>query len=514
MQKSFAVVLGGFLAIIVGLTIPRQLWLAAAAGDAAPVAPAATRPGGELFPLHVDGGQLVANGKAMRLRGLDWGWWHLMGTRYSQADMQNVAQWGANVVRLSFSYNDLETDDNPATWKPDGLKDLDEVVQWGKRYGVYVILDMHVAPGGQSTAPYCAGGHNRIWTDAACQERFVALWTEIARRYRDRPEVAAYELMNEPSTPHKMSDRLAAIDQRAINAIRAVDPDKVIVVGGDNGSGPGDLTEALKFADANILYTFHWYLGAGGNEDWISTERHEQGFAGTRDWFKVEKTFTAPAGADHMSVVLRSVGNSGLAWFDDVAVTDAAGKIVASSSFDKDTEGYHPEAFADTMSLDRSIGHDRAGSLSVHGPNEWAGWLGKRLPIEPGEQYHLSAWVKLDNATGDTYLGAMFVRLNTRLDHDAFQAKIQPAVAFARKFNVPVWVGEFGCDTSDKDMQVQWVDGCISLFEKNDFGWTYWNDKETSGPDGMGLQAEHSDGRDYPVNARLLEALRQGWASN
>ncbi len=74
----------------------------------------------------------MANGRPIRLRGVNWGWWHLCGTRYSEADMQHLAQWGANTVRLAFSYNDLETDDNPAVFKEDGFKDVDDVARMGE----------------------------------------------------------------------------------------------------------------------------------------------------------------------------------------------------------------------------------------------------------------------------------------------------------------------------------------------------------------------------------------------
>jgi hypothetical protein len=485
-----------------------------AALAATPHASAADAAG--LAPLKVQGSHLNAGGKPIVLRGLDWGWWHLMGTRYSEVDMRNVAQWGANVVRLSFSYDDLETDASPTQWKEDGFKDLDQVVQWGKKYGVYVMLDMHVVPGGQNTAAYVVGGQNLLWTDAGAQERFIGLWKELARRYRDRPEVAGYELVNEPATPMKHSELLRAIDQRAIDAIRAIDPDKMIVVGGDQGSGPGDLTDAMKFADNNILYTFHWYVGAGGNEDWISTERQD-GIASAADWVRTEKTVTAPPGADHMSVILRSIGNTGSAWFDDVQVTDGSGNVLLSSGFDAGAQRFHPEAQAETMSYDSTVGHDKLGSLKESQSTEfnaWAGWVSDRLPTHPGEQYRVSAWVKLDHATGSTYLGAYFFRVNTQLDPDQFQKRIAPAAQFAKKFNVPVWVGEFGCDASSKDLQPKWVNACISLFEQNGFSWTYWNDKETSDPNGMGVQAEHSDGSDYPVNDHLLGALRAGWARN
>jgi len=277
MSKACARIFISFLVIIAALRIAASLRAEDVATSASP-APGTVA---ELPPLKVEGNLLTSGGKAVRLRGLDWGWWHLMGTIYTEADMQNVARWGANVIRLSFSYNDLETDDNPAVWKEQGFEDLDEVVRWGRQYGIYVILDMHVVPGGQSDASYCAGGHNLIWTDAIAQERFIALWKEIARRYRDQPAVGAYELVNEPGSHQKTSDLLRGMDQRAIAAIRAVDPGKVIVVGGDNGSGPGDLIDAMKFSDDNILYTFHWYLGAGGNEDWISTARLEPGISST-----------------------------------------------------------------------------------------------------------------------------------------------------------------------------------------------------------------------------------------
>ncbi|MCE0496688.1 MAG: glycoside hydrolase family 5 protein [Methylacidiphilales bacterium] len=496
------------------MAIPGHLLATDAAKDASPLT---VGHGSGLPALKVEGNLLVANGRPIRLRGINWGWWHLCGTRYSETDMQHLAQWGANTVRLAFSYNDLETDDNPAVWKEDGFKQFDDVAQWAKRYGLYVILDMHVTPGGQSPQPYCAGGRNSLWTDASEQSRFIALWSEIARRYRNRPEVAAYELLNEPGSGQKTPELLHSIDQRAITAIRAVDPNKIIVVGGDVGSGPDQLTEAMKFSDNNILYTFHWYLGAGGNEDFVSEVKQDSGIAGTHDWVKIEKTVQVPPGADHMSVVVRSTRNFGSAWFDDVEVDDASGKVLQSYGFDQGTQGYHPEALPETMSFDPSMGHDKPGSLKVHAStefNDWAGWVSKRLPVEPGQSYHVSTWVKLDQATGDTFLNVQFFRVKTQLDLDAFQKKIIPAVDFAKKFNVPVWVGEFGCDASNPDLQPKWVNACISLFEKNGFSWTYWNDRSTASPAGMDLQSEHADGSDYPVNERLLAVFRAGWALN
>ncbi len=324
----------------------------------------------DLPALKVEGDHLTASGKPIHLRGINWGWWHLSGTVYSAADMLHVAGWGGNVVRLAFSYNDLETEADPPAWNETGFAQLDEVVRWARSCGVYVILDLHVVPGGQSTQPYCDHGRNLIWTDAKSQAHYLALWQEIARRYRDQPEVAAYELMNEPETKQPTPEMLRRIDQRAIDAIRGIDPNKIIVIGGDHGSGAHALVAAMKMPDPNILYTFHWYEGAD---------------------------------ADHAKI----------------ALTD-----------------------------------------------------------------------------------------------DAFRAGMASALAFAHQFHVPVWVGEFGCEAHDKDYQSRWVRTSINAFEEQDFEWTYWNDRETSDPNGMGLHPEGPGGADLPVNATLLHELQSGWSKN
>jgi endo-1,4-beta-mannosidase len=339
---------------------------------AAPDSPAASgsAPAGELAALKIEGNQITAAGRPIRLRGINWGWWHLQGTVYSEADMQRVARWGANVIRLAFSDSDLESDGPTAAFKPEGFAQLDEVIQWARRYGVYVILDMHVVPGGQSTQPYTDHGRNSLWSDATAQDRFNALWAELARRYRDRPEVAAYDLLNEPDSTKKAPELLRAIDERVIKAIRAVDPNKIIVVGADRGSLPWGLVDGMKLPDANILYTFHWYVGTSSD----------------------------------------------------------------------------------------------------------------RTPIA--------------------------------LEPAAFAAKMSPAIDFAHKFNVPVWVGEFGCQAVDPKYQAQWVATSIAVFETEGFDWTYWNDKEVGSSEGMGLQPENKDGTDKAINETLLSVLRAGWARN
>jgi len=471
----------------------------------------------DLAPLQVQGPSLVANGKPVTLRGLDWGWWHLKGTKYTEDDMKQQAAWGTNVVRLVFTYSDIEDPAHPGQIREDGFQQFDQVIQWAKACNQYVILDMHVAPGGQDPAPYCDGGFNKIWHDTPSQDRFVALWTELARRYKDRPEVGAYELMNEPCTQTASNDRLVALCKRAIAAIRTVDPAKVIVMPADQWDNARFMIDDIKMDDPNILYTFHFYGGLPPVQ-WMSNDKEGPGIKGTQDWTELTVPLTVPAGASSLSVMLRSTKNSGTAWFDDLTLTDDYGNTVQSESFDNGPKPFRSERKPDTgIEFDPAVGHNGPGSLRVSGTDTYNGWSGPRLPVRSGRTYNLAVWVKLDGATGDTYASAAYFGIKSATaDADAIRGGVAPAAAFAKKFNVPVWVGEFGCEGDEvpAGLQNSWVSKCIQVFEEDGFSWTYWNYKETTGPGSMALEPEKGDGTNYPIDQELLSALQTGWAKN
>ena len=182
-----------------------------------------------LPPIRVEGARLVAGGREVRLRGVNWGWWHDAGTVYTEREAERMAQWSANLMRLPFSYKDVESDARDGTLEEAKVRDIDEVVGWSARHGLYVILDMHECPGGQTPVSYSDGGGNRLWSDEGCQARYVALWRALAARYRDETAVAAYELMNEPVTQRQGPAPHMAVVRRAAAAVRAVAPEKTIV---------------------------------------------------------------------------------------------------------------------------------------------------------------------------------------------------------------------------------------------------------------------------------------------
>ena len=145
--------------------------------------------------------------------------------------------------------------------------------------------------------------------------------------------------------------------------------------------------------------TYHWLRNVAEGENAI---------AGTRDWTRFEAAIPATSEDYSFAVLLRSDGNAGSAWFDDVEVVDASGTVLKSFGFDKNEEGFRPEHDpTDAMAFDATVGHNAPGSLRVSATDGYNGWLFSHIVTAGNEStYVIRGWVKLDKATGKTYAAA------------------------------------------------------------------------------------------------------------
>jgi len=182
----------------------------------------------------------------------------------TEADFFRISSLGFNSVRLAINARLLMPEGQTA-FDENEFRHLEDVVEWGTRQGVYVIFDMHGAPGGQTGTNIDDDADNTpaLFTNAMNQDRLVALWTEIARRFSDRTIVLGYDLLNEPlpgTTPNFLPlyrTQLWPLYQRVSQAIRAVDPNHVLIVEGGNWAN--DWTTLGPPYDANMMYSFHKY---------------------------------------------------------------------------------------------------------------------------------------------------------------------------------------------------------------------------------------------------------------
>lgn len=178
-------------------------------------------------------------------------------------DFGRVRAAGLNIVRLPFHHRYIQEN---------GLTELDRAVGWARANGVYVILDLHAAPGGQSAEYHAdADGVARFWAEPQLQEEALRLWETLATRYRDEPAVAGYEILNEPDAAD--SAALAGFYRRAIARIRAIDGRHIIFLDGNHFAGDFNIfTPPLA---QNIVYVFHHYCET---PDEMQARISEQGY--------------------------------------------------------------------------------------------------------------------------------------------------------------------------------------------------------------------------------------------
>ena len=124
----------------------------------------------------------------------------------TKADIDSLAIWGFNSVRLPMHYNlfTLPIEDEPVegenTWLEKGFVMVDSLLDWCEVNNIYLILDLHAAPGGQGyNAAICDYDPSKpsLWQSQENKDKTVALWAKLAERYKDEKWIDEYDLINE-----------------------------------------------------------------------------------------------------------------------------------------------------------------------------------------------------------------------------------------------------------------------------------------------------------------------------
>jgi len=192
----------------------------------------------------------------------------------NEADFDHIRAAGFNCVRLPFLYDLLD--------EPDGLNWLDRAIDWAGKRSIYVILDLHGAPGRQSNDHHTGEAErNQFFYDPAMVESAETVWTRIAIRYRDRPEVAAYDLLNEPMGAPNTST-LYLVQNRLYQAIRSVDQRHIIIIE-DGYTDVEDIPYPAVSGWDNVVLSSHAYLFEA---------KSEQDYLNALQWYvpMIEKT--------------------------------------------------------------------------------------------------------------------------------------------------------------------------------------------------------------------------------
>ena len=185
-------------------------------------------------------------------------------TFITRDDIARIASWGMDHVRLPVDYFTFEDDANPGVYKEDTLFYVDQCLAWCKELGLNMILDLHVAPGFAfySTSPgvhnpIAGTGINTLFVDEAQQQRFIAIWRMFSQRYAAEGNNLLFELLNE--LVWESTAPWNQLWQQTVAAIRRIDPQRTIVIGGNTNNEVRELQNLTITDDPGIVYTFHIY---------------------------------------------------------------------------------------------------------------------------------------------------------------------------------------------------------------------------------------------------------------
>ncbi len=178
-------------------------------------------------------------------------------------DISFIKSTGLNHIRVPFNFKFFLVEDHPEIWIEEGFKRLDEVIKWCKEEQLYVVLDLHAAPGGQTGDNIDdSWSYPFLFEDNQAQLTTIALWKKLAERYKDETIVIGYDLLNEP-LPHYLENKselnqlLEPLYKKITEAIREVDNNHIIFIGGAQWNT--NFTMFGEPFDKKLVYTFHKY---------------------------------------------------------------------------------------------------------------------------------------------------------------------------------------------------------------------------------------------------------------
>jgi aryl-phospho-beta-D-glucosidase BglC (GH1 family) len=166
-----------------------------------------------------------------------------------EKDFRLIKNLGFNCVRVPFNFRLFQD-------KQD-FRYLEKAVDLCSKYKLWVILDLHAAPGAQNEDWHSDSlGRALLWEKKKLQVEFVRVWQFLARRFKDEVAVAGYDILNEGVC--RNTKAMLDVYKMVVKAIREIDKNHIIFVEGNRWA------REVKFLgkpwDDNMSYSIHFYM--------------------------------------------------------------------------------------------------------------------------------------------------------------------------------------------------------------------------------------------------------------
>ncbi|MEO6613272.1 MAG: cellulase family glycosylhydrolase [Chitinophagaceae bacterium] len=243
----------------------------------------------------------------------------------TKGDIDSLAAWGFNSVRLPMHYNlfTLPVEKEPVkgknSWLEKGFALTDSLLGWCKANHIYLILDLHATPGGQGNDNAISDrdpSKPSLWQEEANRQKTIALWEKLASRYATEEWIGGYDLVNEPNwgfddasdkngCSEKNNTALKNLLKDITTAIRKNDRQHILFIEGNCWANNYD--GMFPLWDDNIVVSFHKY--------WNYTDK-----TSIQRFLDIRTKYNVPVWAGE-------TGENSNSWFTDVITLLEANKI-------------------------------------------------------------------------------------------------------------------------------------------------------------------------------------------
>jgi len=380
----------------------------------------------------------------------------------TKRDVDSLAAWGFNSIRLPMHYNlyTLPIEKEPIagqnTWLEEGFRMTDDLLNWCAANKMYLILDLHAAPGGQGMDANISDydtSKPSLWESTANQDKMVAFWKKLAERYKDNPWIGGYDIINEPNWNFSGTNKngcdetknapLRALQMRITKAIREVDTNHLVIIEGNCWGN--NYKGMFPLWDENMALSFHkyWSYNDMGTIQEIVNYRNDH----------------------NVPIWLGETGENSNVWFTDVIRLIEANNIGWAFWPMKKIEN-----IAGVTSVKGTKGYDRLLNYWQSGKDKPTEEEATAILMEIAENYKMeNVVVKPD------VIDAMFRQVHTT-ETKAYKNHALPGKVFASEYDL----GQLNHAYFDKDVANYWV--------SNGGKRTEWNSGNQMRNDGVDIQ--------------------------
>ena len=216
----------------------------------------------------------------------------------SHEDLQVLGgQWNANLIRWqlirSGGNKTQNTQQDYDRWLESELQRLDAALPQCEQLGIKVVVDLHSPPGGEAISGGYYAANGRFFSDPECQKQFVEVWSKMALRYKNAKPIWGFDLVNEPVEDfiEEGCDDWPGLAERAARTVRAVDPQRTLIVEPASWGGPEGFAGFQPLPFSNIVYSVHMYVPHAFTHQGVNSQGRSYEYPGKiegRSWDKAQ----------------------------------------------------------------------------------------------------------------------------------------------------------------------------------------------------------------------------------